>query len=60
MIVVLLAKSQLNATKFLISNALINSSIGHDEPVSVNNVLKEYNEMKKAIKNSKIFNSDNI
>ena len=32
--------------------ALIDSYISHDEFVSVNNALREYNEMKKLIKNS--------
>ena len=32
--------------------ALIDSNIGHDEFVSVNNVLKEYDDMKEEIKNS--------
>ena len=37
----------------LISNALINSYIiSHDKFVSINNLLREYNEMKKEIKNS--------
>ena len=31
--------------------ALIDSYINHDEFVSVNNVLREYYEMKKEIKN---------
>ena len=35
----------------LISKALINSYISHDEFVSVNNVLREYYEMKKEIQN---------
>ena len=32
--------------------SLINSYIIHDKFVSVNNVLREYNEMKEEIKNS--------
>ena len=31
---------------------LIGANIGHDESVSVNNVLKEYDDMKEEIKNS--------
>ena len=38
--------------KVLVSQALINSFISHDEFVSVNNVLKEYNEMKEEIEKS--------
>ena len=34
-----------------ISKALIDSYINHDEFVSVNNALREYNEMKEEIKN---------
>ena len=48
---VLLAKAKLNATKVLNSKGLIDSCINHDEFVSVNNVLREYNEMKEEIKN---------
>ena len=32
--------------------ALIDSYISHDKFVSVNNVLREYNEMKEEMKNS--------
>ena len=38
----------------MVSKALINSVISHDEFVSINNVLKEYDEMKEEIKNLKI------
>ena len=51
--IVLLAKSKLNSIEVLISKALINSVISHDEFVLINNVLKEYNEMKEEIKNLK-------
>ena len=44
---------KLNTIKFLISKALIDSCINHDEFVWVNNVLREYNEMKKEIINLK-------
>ena len=37
---------KLNAIKVLISKALIESYISHDEIVSLNNVLREYNETK--------------
>ena len=43
-------KDKLNSIKVLISKALIDSYIIHDETVSVNNVLREYNEMKNEIK----------
>ena len=51
--IVLLAKSKLNSVIVLTSEALIDSVISHDEFVLINNVLKEYNEMKEEIKNSK-------
>ena len=41
----------LNVIEVLISKALIASYISHNEFVSVNTVLREYNEMKKGIKN---------
>ena len=46
----LLGKDKLNTIEVLISKALIDSYISHDEFVSVNNVLREYYEMKKEIK----------
>ena len=49
--IVLLAKSKLNSVEALISRALIDSVISHDEFVLINNVLKEYNKMKEEIKN---------
>ena len=49
--IVLLEKEKLNTIEVLIYKALIDSYISHDKFVSVNNVLKEYNEMKKQIKN---------
>ena len=42
----LLRKGKLNTIEVLISKSLIESYIIHDEFVSVNNVLREYNEMK--------------
>ena len=48
----LLAKNKLNNIKILIKD-LIDSHISHDELVSVKNKLKEFNEMKEAIKNLK-------
>ena len=49
--IVLLGKNKLNTIEVLISTALIDSYISHDEFVSINNVLREYNEMKEEIKN---------
>ena len=48
----MLAKPKLNIIEVLISRALIDSNISHDEFVSVNNVLKEYDDIKGEIKNS--------
>ena len=50
--IVLLAKTKLNTVKDSIFEALIDSNINHDEFISVNNVLKEYDDMKEEIKNS--------
>ena len=47
----LLVKIKLSTIEVLISKALINSYTNHDEFVSVNNVLGEYNEMREKIKN---------
>ena len=47
---VLLAKSKLISIEVLISKALIYSVIRHDEFILINNVLKEYNEMKEKSK----------
>ena len=57
--IVFLAKSKLNKIEVLISKALINSVISHDEFILINNVLKEYKrinlkeykEMKEETKN---------
>ena len=51
--IALLAKSKLNRIEVLISKSLIDSNISHDEFVSINNVLKEYEELKEKIKNLK-------
>ena len=51
--IVLLAKTKLNTIEVLISKVLIASYINHHEFVSVNNVLREYNEVKEEIKNPK-------
>ena len=47
---VLLAKSKLISIEVLISKALIYSVIRPDEFILINNVLKEYNEMKEKSK----------
>ena len=47
---VLLGKDTLNIIKVLISKALIDSYISHEELFPLNNVLREYNEMKEEIK----------
>ena len=50
--IVLIAKSKLNSIEVLISKALIDSSVYHDEFVLINYVLKEFYYMKEKIKNS--------
>ena len=49
--IVLLAKTKLNSIEVLISKALIDSNSNHDEFVLINNVSKEYDDMKEEIKN---------
>ena len=51
--IVLLAKSKLNSIEFLICKALIDWNINHDKLVLINNVLREYDNIKKEIKNLK-------
>ena len=51
--IVLLAKSKLNSIDILIIQALIDSYVSHDKIVLVNNLLREYDGMKKEIKNLK-------
>ena len=51
----MLAISKLNSKEVLISKALIDSNISHDEYVLINNVLKEYDNIKEEIKNLKIW-----
>ena len=46
----MLAKSKLNSTEFLISKTLIDALINHDKFVLINNVQKEYNDMKEEMK----------
>ena len=50
--IVFLAKSKLHRIEVLISKALINSDVSHDEIALINNVLKEFYDMKEEIKNS--------
>ena len=50
----MLSKDKLNTIKVLISKVLIDSYISHDEFVLVNNVLREFYEMKEKIKNPEI------
>ena len=46
----MLGKVKLNTIEVLISKALVNSYISHDQFVPVNNVLREDKEMKEEIK----------
>ena len=48
----MLARSKLNGRELLISEALIDLDITHDEFVLINNVLTEFHDMKEEIKNS--------
>ena len=50
--IVLLGEDKLNTNEVLISKSLIDSYISHVEFVSVNNVLREYKEIKEKIKTS--------
>ena len=47
----MVGRDKLNTIEVLISKALIDSYISHDDFVSANNVLREYYEMKKEIEN---------
>ena len=49
---ILLGKDKLNTNEVLISKALIDSYISHDTFVSVDNVLREYFEIKEEIKST--------
>ena len=53
--IVLLGKDKLNTTEVLISKSLIDSYISHDEFVSVKNVVREFNDMKKEMKNPETY-----
>ena len=46
----MLVKSKLSSIEVLISKALINSNISHNEFVLINNALKEFYDMKEEIK----------
>ena len=48
----MLAKTKLNTIEVFTSKALIDSIISHYEFESVNNMLKEYDDMTEEIKNS--------
>ena len=48
---VLSAESKLNSIEISISKALIDSNIIHDEFVLINNMLKEFYDIKEEIKN---------
>ena len=47
---VLLAKSKLNSIEVLIYKALIDSNSSHDKFILINNVLKDYDDMKEETK----------
>ena len=49
----MLAKSELNSIAVLISKALIDSVISHDEFVLINNAVRKHNKIKEEIKNWK-------
>ena len=51
--IVLLAKCKLNTIKVLISKAVTDSNISHDEFVLINNFLKEYDDVEEEINNLK-------
>ena len=51
----LLGKSKLDTIEVLISVSLMDSHVSHDEFVSLNKVLREYNEIKREIINSETF-----
>ena len=51
--IVFLAKSKLNKIEILFSKVLNDSNISHDKFDLINNMLKEYDEMKEEIKNLK-------
>ena len=60
--IVLLGEFKLNSKRVLISKALTDSYITHDEFVLLNNMLGEYDDIKGEIKNlkSKTINHENM
>ena len=50
--IISLAKYKLNIIEVLISKALIDSNISHDEFVLINNVLKKFYDMNEEVKSS--------
>ena len=50
--IVLLAKPKLNSVEVVISKALIDSNINLDKFVLINDVLREFFDLKEEIKNS--------
>ena len=55
-----IAKSKLNSIEVLISKVLIDSVISHDEFVLINDVLKEYSEIKENKKLKDLINLSKI
>ena len=49
--IILLAKTTLITVEIFVYKVLINSNISHDEFTLINNVLKEYDDMKEKMKN---------
>ena len=47
-----MGKDKLNTIEVLIFKSLIDSYISHDKFISVNIILREYNEIKNKMKNS--------
>ena len=52
-------QQKINSIEALIFKDIIDSHINHNELVSVNNMLKEYDVINQAIKIPMNFNSDN-
>ena len=50
--IVFFGKTKSNNIEILISQALVDTCISHDEFLFINNMLREYNEMKEEIKKS--------
>ena len=50
----MLAKSKLNSVGFLISKALIDSNISHDQFVLINNETKEFDDLKEKSKSCNV------